>query len=132
MAARKSNIGIWGSFPRFRHHGQRGDWEGDGESMMSPCAGDIEPVWGPFLSRGDTTNQTIFTLDCKFRPYFSHFTDLRRNGSVGEGDEKSMVTPCAGDMKPAWGPFLSSGDATIQTLFTPTANSGRIFSLSRF
>jgi hypothetical protein len=65
MAAQESNIGIWDSFPGFRRHGARGEVVGEGESMVSPCAGDMEPPWGPFFSRRDTTSQQICTFDCK-------------------------------------------------------------------
>jgi hypothetical protein len=88
--------------------------------MVLPRAGDMGPAWGPFFFHRNTTSQTLFSLDRKFRPHFSHFTDFGRHGLIeeGEGNRESMVSPSAGDMGPAWGPFLSHGDTTSQTLFT--------------
>ncbi len=65
MAANKSKIGIFDSFPGFRRHGARGEGVGEGESMVSPCAGHMEPPWGPFFSRRDTTSSQTCTFDCK-------------------------------------------------------------------
>jgi hypothetical protein len=114
---------FWLHFSHFAdvgRHGLIGEREGNGKTMVYPCAGDMGPAWGPFLSHGDTTSRTLFTLDHKFRPHFSHFTDFGRHGLIeeGEGNGEPMVSPRAEDMGPAWGPFLSREDTTSQTLFT--------------
>jgi hypothetical protein len=101
-------------FTDFGRHGLIRERDGNGESMVSPCTEDMGPAWGPFLSRGDTTSRTLFTLDHKFRHNFSHFTDFGRHGLIeeGEGNGESMASTCAGDMAPAWGPFHSDVDTT--------------------
>ncbi len=44
----KSKYGILGSFVGLRRHDARG--EGHEEPLVSPCAGDMEGVWGHTLS----------------------------------------------------------------------------------
>jgi hypothetical protein len=80
--------------------------------MVFSDAGGMELPWGLYLSRRDTTSQTLFTLDRKSRPHFSHFTDFtchfqikhgKRDGesmvSMGEGEGRAPLVPSwAGDM----------------------------------
>jgi hypothetical protein len=65
VAAQKSNIGIFDSFPGFRRHGARGEGEGEGESMVSPCPGDMEPSFGPSFFRRYTPSAQLRTFYCK-------------------------------------------------------------------
>ncbi len=48
MTARKSKFSCWCPLPHFKWHGQRG--EGEWESLISYCAGDMGPAWGTRFS----------------------------------------------------------------------------------
>jgi hypothetical protein len=69
-------LGAMSHFTDFRRHGSIREGEGEGNSMVSPCAGDMEPPSGRFFSTGDTTVQTLSDLARSLWPHFSHFIPL--------------------------------------------------------